>query len=91
MSVDTKSLEELGTKQSAVSGVKEEIRKSSEADPKWMRKVLDAVKTFKGHTDKDYPRTWAYVCIGLISLSVTAALELIIWCVFAIIGEESST
>ena len=56
-----------------------------------MKKVLDAVKIFVDNTDKDYPRAWAYLCIGLISLSVTAALELIILCVFAIIGQESST
>ena len=88
---ETTFLDDLGDKQDAISKVKEEAAKSSAADPEWMKKVLDAVKIFVGNTDKDYPRAWAYLCIGLISLSVTAALELIILCVFAIIGHESST
>ena len=90
-SVDAALLKEIRTKQGGISKAKEEIAKSSAADPEWMKKVLDAVKIFKGNTDEDYPRTWAYFCIGFISLSVTMALEAIIWCVFAIIGEESST
>ena len=95
-SVEKKLEEDLKTTQKDKSNIKTSIAKSSAADPEWMKKVLDAVKIFRDNADdnaddEDYPRAWAYVCIGLISLSVTAALELIIWCVFAIIGEESST
>ena len=75
-----------------IGNVEKEIAKSSKADPEWMRKILDIVhKIFGGKTTDDYPRVWAHLCIIMISLSVTAALESIIWCVFAVIGQESST
>ena len=91
-SVSKELLEWIGTKQSDISGVEKEIAKSSKADPEWMRKILNVVhKIFGGNTTDDYPRTWAHACIIVISLSVTAALESIIWCIFAIIGQESST
>ena len=69
-----------------------DIANTPKADPEWMRKTLDMIhKLSKGDNAGDYPRSMAYWCIGIVSGIVTAVLECIIWCVFAVIGRESST